>query len=108
MTRKDYIAIANAIRATNQRIRDDRNIKINVRMRDQLRGVRRAAAALADALADDNPRGFDAQVFLRNCGYAGEVRATQPVDPLRVRKDRAGLNLQEQLARARRGEILDN
>lgn len=81
MTRKDYINLSNAIRATNERINDNRGAWMTSDVRkEQLRGVRRAAAAICDALADDNPRGFDQVQFLKACGYGGEVRATQPVE----------------------------
>lgn len=78
MTRKDYINLSNAIRATNARIQNDEQAgKTQHAVPEQLRGVRRAAAAICDALADDNPR-FDQSQFLKACGYGGEVRATQP------------------------------
>lgn len=63
MTRKDYELIAKAINDTRLRIGDDLGHNP-----EQNRGVRRAAAHLADALAQDNPR-FDAQRFLTACGY---------------------------------------
>lgn len=68
MTRKDYILIAKAIADTQERIRPIGNPD----MRDnQLRGVRRTAAHLADALAQDNPR-FDPATFLTACGYGAQ------------------------------------
>ena len=63
MTRKDYELIAAALRSSRGRIGDDLGHNP-----EQSRGVRRAAAHLADALAQDNPR-FDAQRFLTACGY---------------------------------------
>lgn len=74
MTRKDYIAIAGAIRATQERIRYSNGDSSPIRDQ-QLRGVRRAAAHLADALAEDNPR-FDPARFLKECGY-GSPREAQ-------------------------------
>jgi hypothetical protein len=82
MTRKDYINIAAAIRATQARINADFEQRLRKRFeqngweqldndkQEQLRGVRRAAAHLADFLADDNPR-FDQGRFLTECGYGG-------------------------------------
>jgi hypothetical protein len=100
MTRKDYINLSNAIRATNDRIRNERDEKlaqpglphvtvqlIKDRRDEQLRGVRRAAAAICDALADDNPR-FDQSQFLKACGYGGVVRATQPADTRQAWRER--------------------
>jgi hypothetical protein len=67
MTRKDYINIAAAILATQTRIRS--HLMGEEERNQQLRGVRRAAAHLADFLKDDNPRGFNPALFLQNCGY---------------------------------------
>lgn len=74
MTRKDYINIADAIRATRARIVNDPTLQpppgdFSEHRVQQLRGVRRAAASIADALKDDNPQHFDVQLFLTNCGY---------------------------------------
>jgi hypothetical protein len=44
----------------------------------QLRGVRRAAAHICDALAADNPR-FDPTQFLKACGYG--ATSMNPRDP---------------------------
>ena len=63
MTRKDYELIAAAIVATRNRIGMTEHDQV-----DQLRGVRRTAAHLAEALATDNPR-FDQVRFLKACGY---------------------------------------
>lgn len=80
MTRKDYIAIAAAIRAAQTRI----NLSTSAWMtsdikREQLRGVRRAAAHIADELQKDNPKGFDPSLFLINCGYGATTM--NPRDP---------------------------
>jgi len=69
MTRKDYINIAAAILATQARIKNDHRIEDIDTERNQLRGVRRTAAHIADFLQDDNPAGFDPALFLTNCGY---------------------------------------
>lgn len=73
MTRKDYVNIAAAILATQTRIKGDLMLRDKEEEKHQLRGVRRTAAALADFLAEDNPR-FDAQQFLTACGYGGEAK----------------------------------
>lgn len=78
MTRKDYIAIAAAIRATQERIRA--HLMCEQDRIQQLRGVRRAAAHISDALQADNPKGFDAQLFLINCGYGAGPPAYRPRD----------------------------
>lgn len=77
MTRKDYILIAKAITNTQERIKastfgpiGDNGKAYPVDKEEQLRGVRRVAAHLADALAADNPN-FDAARFLKACGYGG-------------------------------------
>lgn len=67
MTRKDYILIAKAITDTQKRINEHHADLVGTRL-DMLKGVRKAAAHLADALAADNPR-FDSTVFLTACGY---------------------------------------
>jgi len=67
MTRKDYLNIAAAIRATNERI--ENSTAAAVWAHEQLYGVRRAAEHIADALKTDNPANFDVQLFLENCGY---------------------------------------
>lgn len=82
MTRKDYINIAAAILATQTRIRNDARGTSDMDAADardyQLRGVRRAAAHLAEFLADDNPR-FDQGRFLTACGYGATTM--NPRDP---------------------------
>ena len=67
MTRKDYINIAAAILAAQARIKNN-TPTTGPERGAQLRGVRRAAAHLADFLAQDNPR-FDKGRFLTECGY---------------------------------------
>jgi hypothetical protein len=79
MTRKDYVNIAAAIRLTQDRIDEQmrapahasivKQREVYANRQEQLRGVRRAAAHLADALKADNPKGFDPAIFLTNCGY---------------------------------------
>ena len=76
MTRKDFILISTAIRATQERINDT---TMDETSRDnQLRGVRRAAAHICDALRAENPR-FDPGVFLTACGYGATTM--NPRDP---------------------------
>jgi hypothetical protein len=97
MTRKDYVLIAAAIVATQDRIKEQFEQQINgctsptkseqlEQLQDeQLRGVRRTAAYLCNALAKDNPRrfgqpgGFDPTHFLKACGYGGTTM--NPRDP---------------------------
>lgn len=71
MTRKDYVNIAAAILATQTRIKNDYErhvIRHPETLDEQLRGVRRTAAHLAEFLASDNPR-FETARFLTACGY---------------------------------------
>lgn len=75
MTRKDYELIAKAIRDTQERIKNDAT---NEDRTEQLRGVRRTAAHIAQALAADNGR-FDAGRFLTACGYG--ATSMNPRDP---------------------------
>lgn len=88
MTRKDYINIAAAIVATQERIKEhladpaSRSSVVKMQMDAQLRGVRRAAAHICNTLAADNPR-FDPAQFLKACGYganAAKVGATLHLD----------------------------
>jgi hypothetical protein len=78
MTRKDFILISSAIRATNERIKAENSHLTAYEATDQLRGVRRAAAHIADALTKENPT-FDAGRFLTDCGYGGTTM--NPRDP---------------------------
>ena len=82
MTRKDYVLLAAAIVATQERIKAQHQAEgtndAYARMQDQLRGVRRAAAHICDALAKDNPR-FDPTMFLKACGYGATTM--NPRDP---------------------------
>lgn len=66
MTRRDYVLLAKTIAAASDRIRRDLPLT-SIEMNNQLRGVRRAAAHLADALRE-NPQ-FDPVIFLKACGY---------------------------------------
>jgi hypothetical protein len=69
MTRRDFIMLSTALRAAHARINDDQSLNNdNYERTAQLRGVRRAAAAIADAITKDNPT-FDARRFLTDCGY---------------------------------------
>ena len=70
MTRKDYVLLSAAIVATQERIYNQQNDTMDAA--PQLRGVRRAAAHICDALAADNPR-FDPAQFLKACGCGGKV-----------------------------------
>jgi hypothetical protein len=67
MSKKDYILLAKAISATRERILNANNATDEQR-NEQLRGVRRTAAHIADALLDDNEN-FDISRFLVACGY---------------------------------------
>lgn len=67
MGRKDYELIAKAFVEAQRRIIEDENVH-GLIGDAQLRGVRRAAAHMADALGRDNPR-FDAALFLKAAGY---------------------------------------
>lgn len=81
MTRKDYVLIAAAVVATQDRIKTQHAIvagAITDEGKEQLRGVRRTAAHLCDALAKDNPT-FDQRRFLTACGYGGTTM--NPRDP---------------------------
>jgi hypothetical protein len=93
MTRKDYQLIADAILATQVRINDQRSTvrgTSNIHIDEQLRGVRRTAAHLADALAKDNPR-FAAGRFLTACGYgATTMNQSDPALDLRPLPDYVG------------------
>jgi hypothetical protein len=77
MTRKDYVLLAAAIVATQDRIKTLSSNRIGD-AELQLRGVRRAAAHICDALAKDNPA-FMPGVFLHNCGYGPTTM--NPRDP---------------------------
>ena len=68
MTRKDYVNLAEAVRAAQGRIAKDIAYS-DEQLTQQLRGVRRLAASICDTLMADNPKGFDPVIFLRNCGY---------------------------------------
>lgn len=83
MTRKDYVLIAAAIVTTQERIKANRFYQQDgtiypADQDEQLRGVRRTAAHLCDALAKDNPN-FDGTVFLKACGYG--PMTMNPRDP---------------------------
>ena len=64
MTRKDYETIAAAIKAAAQNIDPDYSRET---VNNMLHGVIMSAHALADALAQENPR-FDRARFLKACG----------------------------------------
>lgn len=65
MTKKDYELIAKAIAHARAEIHGTSEAGTTERVK-QLQGLRRAAWALADALAEENPR-FDVQRFLTAC-----------------------------------------
>ena len=75
MQRKDYQLIVDAIVATQQRI-EASDTGWGADTQSQLRGVRRTAAHLADALGSTNPR-FDKTRFLKACGYGAEKVPTK-------------------------------
>lgn len=75
MTRKDYELIAAATRKARARI--ETTMSGDVR-ENQLRGIRRHAATIADALAADNAA-FDIGRFLTACGYGATTM--NPRDP---------------------------
>lgn len=121
MTRKDYIAIAAAIRATQDRIRIEAQTLVDVRKQEyadrfqpdqraaiehsrdvQLRGVRRTAAHIADALKEDNPAGFDPSLFLKNCGYGATTM--NPRDPALDLRPLPGEEIDSRKAWAQREE----
>jgi hypothetical protein len=78
MTRRDFIMLSSALYATKQRIMDDALLTAEQKI-NQLRGVRRAACHIADAIAEDNPT-FDMQRFLTDCGYGATPPAYRPRD----------------------------
>lgn len=100
MTRKDFILISSAIRATQERIKairdemiaerkaqygerfnEEQRVNITLSHDAQLRGVRRAAAHICDALVAECGRAFDQGRFLTDCGYG--AMAIDPVGELR-------------------------
>lgn len=67
MTRKDFLLLSSAINATRARI-------LNATMDEttraqQLRGVRRTAAHIADAIFEEQGSRFDVVRFLNDCGF---------------------------------------
>ncbi len=66
MTRKDYVLIAETLLAERMRVIDSREYDDGER-EDYETQCERDARALADALANDNPR-FDRERFLKACG----------------------------------------
>jgi hypothetical protein len=80
MTRKDFILISTAIRATQERIKNSAGAWMTSDLRDeQLRGVRRAAAHICDALVAECGKAFDPGRFLTDCGYG--ATSMNPRDP---------------------------
>lgn len=67
MTKKDYERLAKAVLDTQARIIQDETVH-GLIADAQLRGVRRTAAHLADALKAENDR-FDTVRFLKACGF---------------------------------------
>jgi hypothetical protein len=77
MTRKDFLMLSTAIRATVDRIEveDGQDIFVDPQIVDaQLRGVWRTAAHIADALLAEHGARFDAQRFLIDCGFGGTTK----------------------------------
>ena len=70
MTRRDFIMLSDAVRATIERIKADTDDALLPSIQFQLRGVRRLACHIADVVAEDNPT-FDMQRFFLDCGYGG-------------------------------------
>jgi len=66
MTRKDYELIAATIRDTQERINEQAVNGDLAKTRNQLRGVRRTAAHLAEALCDTDDEKI---AFIKACGY---------------------------------------
>lgn len=70
MTRKDYEALAAAIRAARAEIEEkEMGSGLVTSVADLLDGTAYAAEFIADALARDNPR-FNRERFLSACGVA--------------------------------------
>lgn len=70
MTRKDFLLISGAVAATKQRIETDNKLTPEEAVA-QLRGVRRTAAHLADALLGEHGDRFDVSRFFDDCGFGG-------------------------------------
>jgi hypothetical protein len=65
MTRRDYILIAAAIKEAQHAIYGKEPTEAHGPLMD---GAAYAAEYIADAIARDNPRGFDRALFLKNAG----------------------------------------
>lgn len=63
MTRKDYPLLSRALANVPASITDPYD-------RQYMAGIDDASHAIAEALAKDNPHGFDKERFLRDCGTA--------------------------------------
>lgn len=72
MPHEDYVLVADAIRATVERIRETRCDE------QQLWGVRRTAAHIATALYEAH--GVDQDNFLKVCGFRGLGGGITPVE----------------------------
>jgi hypothetical protein len=76
-----YDKIAAAIVLTQERINTSNGAWMTQQMKEaQLRGVRRAAAHLTDALKDEP--GFDPTRFLSACGYGASIQGAVPIEQL--------------------------
>ena len=78
MTRRDFIMLSKALYEAKARINADLLLSAEQKS-NQLRGVRRTACHIADAIAEDNPT-FDMQRFLVDCGYGASAPAERPRD----------------------------
>jgi hypothetical protein len=64
MTRKDYVMLAYELAHAHV-------VGDTAQCRDINFGVDNAARRIASRLSDENPRGFDRELFLRNAGVTG-------------------------------------
>lgn len=76
MTRKDFLLLSSAIKKAGDRIAVDQSID-NPTCTQQLRGLRRTAAHIADAIFAEQGSRFDVARFLKDCGFTStETGAT--------------------------------
>lgn len=71
MTRKDFLLLSSSIKATLDRVEADYNTgSVSIDMLDfQRRGIRRAAAHIANAIYVEQGSRFDVVRFLKDCGF---------------------------------------